>query len=197
MSTFIDQLVLDLRDGADPQPVLAALRRSGVNAHLWLETLPGGSLRLMLYSDSGELYELPEFIIEATGHLISRILVENNGDEYGAELVVLAEHEGRFVRTLHLKVDGEDRPERGDYDQFPVDEGLNDDWYEEYDLVYGPEAGKRTAAAYGVAAEKLESDYRIFDANLCTNPAFGYLWRALDIWMSNREPDLTLGNPAH
>jgi hypothetical protein len=104
MSTFEDYAAIDLFPDVDPEPVLGALTVDGKGA-AWVDTLSDGRARIGLHLTAGDANLLIEPLFEVVGDRIARILVEANYDEHGLEHVVLANRDGRLVRTQHIHVE--------------------------------------------------------------------------------------------
>lgn len=171
MSTFMDRIAIDLHPGHDLTSVLAAMRESplGDVDHLWVDSPCVGRsrLRICLCTNVAEVL-ISDVVFAMAGEHIARILVDSDRDEFGLEKVVLANRQGRLVRTRHwaFGTDGV-----LDFAYFAVDEGLACELREiempESDeppsatypdrVLDGPRSRARTAELYGVEVAALES----------------------------------------
>jgi hypothetical protein len=177
MSTFMDLAAIDLHPGHDPGPALTALRDGATDCQLWVVSLPDERSRLLLSLDVGEAEFLIKRVFAVAGEHIARILVMSDRDEFGIEEVVLANRQGRLVRTRHS---GSGTDGILSYEDFPMDEGLSCESDDPDDVLNGPQARARTAELYGVEAAALESwDW----------------WRPLGVEEPSGKPDLVLGKP--
>ncbi|KAB2347981.1 hypothetical protein [Actinomadura rudentiformis] len=110
MSTFMDLAVIDLHPDIEPGPVLAALgkaatQQENIDLRVWNHSLPDGRSRLLMCMERSAAHSLIKGAFASVSKHIARILVEVNSDEFGAEQVVLANRDGRLVRTHHLAVE--------------------------------------------------------------------------------------------